>query len=194
MKNPSLPGYFQQLHHHLMTVQVQDGAGKDIPTTQAVERIIVQCRDAHEAGNKVVFIGNGGCAGLAAHMAIDFTKNGGIRAMAMNDASALTCLGNDFGYEFIFSKQIEYLGKAGDILIAMSASGRSANILGAVETARTMGFNIITLSGFTPDNPLRRGGEINFYMDSPEFGFVETGYQAILHGILDIAMGWRAKE
>lgn len=191
MPDARLKAYFQQLGSLLMETQIRNRAGDDIPAAQATANIISRCRKAHEAGNKVMFAGNGGCAGLCSHMAIDFTKNGGIRAMAMNDASALTCLGNDFGYEYIFSRQIEYLGNKGDILIAMSASGRSANILNAVEAAGDAGFFIITLSGFTPDNPLRDRGDINFYIDSPEFGFVETGYQAILHGILDIAMGWK---
>ncbi len=191
MQKSYVTDYFQQLHSLIMNTQSQDETGADLSLASAVDEVIRQCRGAHEAGNKVVFVGNGGCAGFCSHMATDFAKNGGIRAMALNDPSALTCLGNDFGYEFIFSKQIEYLGNAGDVLIAMSASGRSANILGAVAAAKARGFTVVTLSGFTPDNPLRSLGEVNFYIDSPEFGFVETGYQAILHCILDIAMGWK---
>ena len=83
-----------------------------------------------------MFVGNGGSAGIASHLAIDFSKNGGMRAMAFNDPSALTCLGNDLGYENVFAKQIEFHGRAGDLLIAISSSGRSPNILNAVKAAR----------------------------------------------------------
>ena len=59
-----------------------------------------------------MFVGNGGSAGICSHLAIDFSKNGGLRAMAFNDPSALTCLGNDLGYENVFAKQIEFHGRA----------------------------------------------------------------------------------
>ena len=73
-----------------------------------------------------MFVGNGGSAGIASHLAIDFSKNGGLRSLAFNDASALTCLGNDLGYENVFAKQIDFHARAGDLLIAISSSGRSA--------------------------------------------------------------------
>ena len=73
-----------------------------------------------------------GAPEFASHLAIDFSKNGGLRAMAFNDAAALTCLGNDLGYENVFAKQIEFHGRGGDLLMAISSSGRSPNILEAV--------------------------------------------------------------
>ena len=92
--------------------------------------------EAHNAGNKIIFIGNGGSAGIASHLAIDFSKNGGLRALAFNDPSALTCLGNDLGYENVFAKQLEFHARPGDLLIAISSSGTSPNILSAVKEAR----------------------------------------------------------
>ena len=85
------------------------------------------------AGNKLIFVGNGGSAAItASHMATDYSKNGNIRALALNDSSMLTCLGNDLGYDRVFAKQIELHARAGDLVIAISSSGRSANILNAV--------------------------------------------------------------
>ena len=137
-----------------------------------------------------MFIGNGGSAGLASHLAIDFSKNGRLRSLAFNDASALTCLGNDLGYENVFAKQLEFHARAGDLLIAISSSGQSANILAAVERARAAKVGVITLSGFGRDNKLRRTGDLNFYVRSSEYGFVEVAHLALCHAILDLDMGW----
>ena len=139
-------------------------------------------------------IGNGGSAGIAGHMAIDFAKNGGVRSVTFNDASSLTCLGNDLGYDQVFAKQVEMQGLPGDILIAISSSGRSANILRAAEQAAAGKCAVVTLTGFTADNPLRAMGAVNFYAPSQVYGFVETAHQMVLHAILDSAMGWTRCE
>ena len=141
---------------------------------------------------KVMFVGNGGSAGIAGHLAIDFAKNGGVRAVTFNDASSLTCLGNDLGYDQVFAKQVEMQGFAGDVLVAISSSGASPNILNAVKAASAIGCEVVTLSGFAEDNPLRAMGDVNFFVDSAVYGFVETAHQAVLHAILDTAMGWTA--
>jgi len=134
---------------------------------------------------KVIFIGNGGSAAIASHQAIDYWRNGGFPAIAFNDASLLTCIGNDFGYEHVFSKPIAMLAKPGDVLIAISSSGQSANILAGVEQALTLGCRVITLSSFKPDNPLRQLGDLNFYAPTFSYGFAEISHLAICHCILD---------
>jgi D-sedoheptulose 7-phosphate isomerase len=137
-----------------------------------------------------MFIGNGGSAAIASHMAIDYSKNGGIRSLAFNDGAALTCLSNDFGYEHVFSKQIELHARPGDLLIAISSSGKSLNILNAVDMAHEKGCFVVTLSGFSPDNPLRNFGDYNLFVDAKEYGFVEITHLSLCHAILDLAMGW----
>lgn len=159
-----------------------------------LERAFVYFRDAahdaHDAGNKLMFIGNGGSAGITSHMAVDFSKNGSLRATAFNDGSMLTCLGNDLGYENVFAKQVEWQGREGDVLIAISSSGQSKNILNGVQAGRDRGCRVITFSGFKDDNPLRKSGDLNFYIRSGEYGFVELAHQALIHAILDLDMGW----
>jgi D-sedoheptulose 7-phosphate isomerase len=146
---------------------------------------------AHDGGKKIIFVGNGGSAGISSHLAIDYTKNGGLRSLAFNDGAALTCLGNDLGYEYVFAKQIEMHGRTGDVLVAISSSGRSPNILKAVSAAREGGLVILTLSGFGSDNPLRRLGDYNIYVASGEYGIVEVTHLALCHAILDFDMGWQ---
>jgi D-sedoheptulose 7-phosphate isomerase len=167
-------------------------AGKPLATTDAFTRAIELARGAHARGNKLMFIGNGGSAAIASHMAIDYTKNGNMRSLAFNDGSSLTCLGNDLGYENVFAKQIEMHARAGDLLIAISSSGKSPNILRGVEAARRMECDIITLSGFGADNPLRELGDINFYVPAGEYGFVEITHLSLCHAVLDLALGWGA--
>ena len=166
--------------------------GENTTLDAAFVEVCDLCHGAHDSGGKVMFIGNGGSMGIATHMAVDFSKNGGMRAMAFGDGAVLTCLGNDLGYENVFARQIEWHGRAGDVLIAISSSGKSPNILNGVQAARSRGGTIVTFSGFREDNPLRKAGDVNFYVRAMEYGFVEVAHQAILHAILDIDMGWKS--
>lgn len=131
------------------------------------------------------FIGNGGSAGIAGHMTIDYLKNGGMKTHSMLDASTITCIGNDFGYEYIFSKQLEIVAEKDDVLIAISSSGNSENIINAVEVARERKCKIITLSGFREDNSLCKLGDYNIHVPSMEYGIVESIHNMILQQIVD---------
>lgn len=136
-------------------------------------------------GHRVFFIGNGGSAGIASHMAADWFKAGRFKAACFNDPAMLTCLGNDLGYEHVFDEPIYGHGRQGDLLVAISSSGRSLNILNAVAAAKKADMTAMTLSGFRADNPLRQTGQINFYVPSDKYGLVEVAHHAILHAILD---------
>lgn len=168
-----------------------DAAGHQLDIEAAVTRMGQEMRSAHDCGRRVFFVGNGGSAGICSHMATDYSKNGGIRASALNDGSTLTCLGNDYGYEHVFGKQLEWHAVGGDVVVAISSSGRSINILNAVKIGRDRGCKIFTLSGFAADNPMRELGDINIYLASHDYGFVEVGHLAVLHAVLDIQIGWK---
>lgn len=154
----------------------------------------IRLRAAAARGGKAIFVGNGGSASIASHMAIDFAKNAGIPAMAFNDGVTLTCLGNDLGYDQVFAKQVEMYGKPEDVLVAISSSGNSASILNAVAAARRIGMPVLTLSGFEAENRLRKLGDWNLYVPSGEYGFVEIVHLAVIHAVLDLAMGWTAEK
>lgn len=110
-----------------------------------------------QAGGKLMLCGNGGSAGDSQHLAAEFVATldhrrprGGLAALALTtDTSFLTAYANDFGYEGVFSRQVETLGKAGDVLIAISTSGNSANVVAACITARQAGINTIAMTGET---------------------------------------------
>jgi D-sedoheptulose 7-phosphate isomerase len=189
IRKTDLQNYFVTLSDLLCQVEVTSRSGQLVEFADAATALMAQARATHAAGNKLIFVGNGGSAAIASHMATDYSKNGGVRSLALNDASMLTCLGNDLGYDRVFAKQIELHARSGDLAIAISSSGRSANILNAVDAAAAAGCTIATMSGFTPDNPLRRKGEWNFYVASDRYGFVEIGHLTICHAVLDFLCG-----
>ncbi len=144
-------------------------------------------------GKKIIFIGNGASASISSHMATDYWKNGHMRAIAFNDASLLTCISNDCGFENVFEKPVEMFADEGDILIAISSSGKSGNILNAVRAAQKMGLYVVTLSGFKADNPLRSMGDFNFFVPDEDYGPVEIIHLSILHGTLDSIIELKAQ-
>src|SRR3989338_2298548 len=99
------------VHRSIVVTTASDGA---IALEKGIDEAFKEILKAHEKGGKVYFVGNGGSATIASHMAIDFWKNGGIRSDAFNDAAQLTCLGNDCGYEHVFAKPIEIHGRPED--------------------------------------------------------------------------------
>jgi D-sedoheptulose 7-phosphate isomerase len=181
-------GYAQALATALQGGEATDRAGSRVPLDDVVRWTAATARRAHDAGCKLMFVGNGGSATTASHMATDFNKNGNLRTLSLNDSSMLTCLANDYSFADVFAKQVEFHATRGDILVAISSSGKSPNILNAVKTARTLGCTILTMSGFAPDNPLRREGDMNVYLPSDLYGIVEIGHLAICHAIVDYSM------
>jgi D-sedoheptulose 7-phosphate isomerase len=178
--------YYDELNQFVKKIEVADREGKNIPLADAANKVIDIILERNAKGKKVIFIGNGGSAAVASHMAIDFWKNGKIKATAFTDASLITCLSNDYGYEHVYAKPIEMFADDGDVLIAISSSGKSKNILNAVETAKNKGCSVVTLSGFSADNPLAKIGDINFYVPADAYSHVEIIHHTICHYILEM--------
>ena len=145
--------------------------------------------DAQNRGNKVIFAGNGASAAMASHCAVDLTKSAGVRAINFNEADLITCFANDYGYEEWMAKAVEFYGNEGDVLVLISSSGRSKNVLQAAEKAKQMGIEVITLSGFEEDNPLRQAGSINLWVDSRAYNIVEMTHHIWLLAVVDMIIG-----
>jgi len=177
--------YIAELQTLLSKIEVSDINGNHIPFDKAITKIINTINTNKKKGNKVIFIGNGGSASIASHLTADFMKNAQIPAIAFNDSSLLTCLSNDLGYEYVFEKPIEMLSTKGDILFSISSSGKSRNILNATLKAKRKNCFVITLSGFNKNNHLRKLGDINFYIPSYSYGYVEIIHLVICHLIVD---------
>ena len=178
----------QELNGLLDKICATGKQGVIIDVDEAIAETAKIILDASSAGGKLIFIGNGGSAAIASHMAVDFWKNAKVKAIAFNDASLLTCLSNDFGYEHVFEKSIDMFGYTEDILIAISSSGESANILNGARIAKKKGMVVITLSGFKEDNSLRSLGYINFYVPSIDYGHVEVIHHYLCHCFVNIIL------
>lgn len=175
-----LDDYVRRLHR---AVSVDDDLFGQISSTRT---IWLQTR---ERGGRVIFIGNGGSAGIASHLAIDLSKNASVPAACFTDASMMSCLANDYGFEEWLAHAIRLNARAGDCLVAISSSGRSKNILKAVAKARAMELDVITMSGMSPDNPLRELGGINYWVDSRSYNIVETAHQFWMMAAIDLIIG-----
>lgn len=189
-----IEAYFRTLGGIGERVQASDRGAVPVPLADATAKFLESADRTKKDKARIFFVGNGGSAGICSHMATDWMKNGGFSAISLNDGATLTCLGNDLGFEQVFAKQVEMHGRAGDLLIAISSSGNSPNILRAVDAARTAGMGVITLSGFGADNKLRQLGDLNFYVPNDRYGFVEISHLSICHAVLDISMGMRLAE
>jgi len=186
MSSIKVADYFKNLAKLFSEIQVTDSKGRSVDLTGALEETIKMVLSLRDGNRKVMIIGNGGSAAIASHIAVDLWKNGGIRSTAFNDSSLLTCIGNDFGYPYVFSKPIEMFADKGDVLIAISSSGKSENILNGVKAARSKGCQVITMSGFKTDNPLRKVGELNYYVPSMSYGYVEIAHKTLCHCVVDV--------
>jgi D-sedoheptulose 7-phosphate isomerase len=143
-------------------------------------------QDTSKKGGKVVLAGNGGSAAMASHVAVDITKNAGIRAVTFNEYDLITTLANDFGYENWISKAIEFYHNPNDIIVLISASGQSQNVINAAIRSKELGLTVITFSGFNSNNPLHKLGDINLWVDSEVYNIVEMTHHIWLLAIVDM--------
>ncbi len=178
--------YFSEAARVCSSVKVTDQDGRPMTPKEGFNWVADRAQSCNVKDNKMILIGNGCSAAIASHQATVFLKNGGERALALNDVVAITALANDLGYANVFEEQLRLNGRTGDMLVAISSSGQSTNILKAVEVAREKKIDIVTFSGFRPDNLLRQQGDVNFWVDSNQYGFVEVAHHALIQAILDL--------
>ena len=151
-------------------------------------------RGVGTSNNKVIVVGNGGSAAIASHLAVDLTKVAGIRTVNFNEPSLLTCFANDYGYEHWVEKALGFHADQGDLLILVSSSGESANILNGAKRAVAMGLSILTLSGFANDNRLRSLGGINLWVNSRTYNIVENVHQIWMLSIVDFLVSENCRD
>jgi len=144
--------------------------------------------EAHAQGGRVIFVGNGGSAAIASHVTVDLTKNSGLRAINFNEADLITCFANDYGYEQWVVKALEFYAQKGDVVVLISSSGSSPNIVNAADYCQKMGLKLITFSGFEPGNPLRTKGELNFWVNNSTYNVIEMTHHIWLLAIVDKAV------
>lgn len=140
---------------------------------------------ARENKKNIFLIGNGASASMASHVAADLAKNAHVHTEVFTDLALITAIANDMSFDEIFAEPLRRRLKPGDILVAISSSGKSINILNAVRTTKKLGGRVITLSAMSADNPLRKEGELNFYISAQSYGMAENCHAALLHYWID---------
>jgi D-sedoheptulose 7-phosphate isomerase len=180
--------YSSEFHKAVEAIEVMDDVGSQLGFRKGVEMSVDLLLQLQERNRRIYIVGNGGSAAIASHAAIDLWKNGGIPSLTFNDSSLLTCISNDIGFEDVFSTPLEMFASQGDLVICISSSGNSADIVKACQTAKHKKCQVITLSGFSSDNKIRAMGDINFFVPTFSYGFAEIIHQYIIHCILDAKM------
>lgn len=154
-----------------------------------LDRLTALMRDVRTQGKTIIFAGNGASAATASHCALDLTTHAGIRSLCCHDAALLTCLANDYGFDQLFARTLQYYANPGDLVVLISASGRSQNLLQAASHAVQHGLTLATLTGFHGDNPLAKMGVVNLTVPSKAYNIIESIHQLWLLAICDRLIG-----
>ena len=135
---------------------------------------------------KIYIVGNGGSASIASHVSVDFAKVAKIKSSTFNNSNLITCFANDYGYENWVTEAIKSYMTKKDMIILISSSGTSKNILNAAKYYKKKSIDSITFSGFKKNNPLNKLGKINFHICSDQYNFIEMSHHIILLYFVDL--------
>lgn len=160
--------------------------GSSISIEEAFELLMQEWVRVRSAGKRVWWVGNGGSAALCSHLSQDMMNKLSIKSQTLNDPSLITCMANDFGYQNVYSKPLNILMDEGDMLIAISSSGQSKNILDCVALAHQKNARVVSVSGFSQTNQLWNAGAfLSFYLPSTLYGVTEVGHEALIHAAIE---------
>jgi len=177
--------YVDETAKCLQSLAVSDGNGNPLDNETAFtlwNDLTVQARGQKKT---IFLIGNGASASIASHVAADLAKNAHVHTEVFTDLALITAIANDMSFEEVFAEPLRRRLGPGDILVAISSSGRSVNILRAVQATKKLGGRIITLSAMSAGNPLSKEGELNFHVPAQSYGMAETCHAALLHYWID---------
>ena len=183
--NKNLNTYFNEINKNALNISITNINGIEIEESLAYQNIYNELYALQETSGVLHFIGNLASASRASHFGLDYFKAGEIRTNTFNDLSALTAYGNDISFDEVFAFPISRILKEKDMLVAVSSSGNSPNIVRGLEAARDQGSFLLTLSGMKSDNKIRKMGDINMFFPEMDYGPTECAHTIMLHHILD---------
>jgi D-sedoheptulose 7-phosphate isomerase len=149
---------------------------------QALKEKILDCKKKRK---KIIIFGNGGSAAIASHFALDLTNVTKIRCVNFSDPSLITCFSNDYGFDNWIYKTLDLYADKGDLLILISSSGMSKNMINAVKKSKIKFSSIVTFTGFDKKNNLNKISNLSFYVNSNIYNIVENIHQIWLLSIVD---------
>ena len=187
LQERTMAGFLDNLNQLMRQVQMTDSTGTSLSIEDGADRVVRMIINVRSASRKVMLGGNGGSSAIVSHAQNDLSESAGVRAMVFTEEPVLTARANDHGYGSVFERPIELWAEPGDLMVTVSSSGKSENIVRALKASAERNCRIITLSGFSPDNPSRKTGDLNFYVRSYVYGFVEMAHGTLLHFVTDRA-------
>ncbi len=149
---------------------------------QVLKKKILDCK---KKGKKIIIFGNGGSSAIASHFALDLTNVTKIRCVNFSDPSLITCFSNDYGFDNWIYKTLDLYADKGDLLILISSSGMSKNMINAIKKSKIKFSSIVTFTGFDKKNNLKKIGNLSFYVNSNIYNIVENIHQIWLLSIVD---------
>lgn len=178
--------YFLDINAALCSLIVTNEIGKELDQEDGMRQWVDRIRKTRAISGCMFLCGNGASATMAEHFSHDFFQNAKMRTDTCSETSHITAISNDIGYEKVFAYRIERLISEKDLLITISSSGSSPNIIEAIKAAKKKGAFVVTLSGKKKDNLSRQMGNLNFYVPLDTYGMVESAHAVLMHSVLDL--------
>ena len=181
--------YTNSIHHSISSIEVSDFSDTCLSPQAGFEKLCEYSSLVKSINGQQIFIGNGASSSFSQHMALDWSKNGGVRSSSLDSACMITALSNDLAFEDCYLEFIKIFCGNNDLLVAISSSGNSKNIIKAIEYARSISMKVVTFTGLKEKNEARTLGDLNFYIPAKTYGIVECAHQVLLHLWIDMHMG-----
>ena len=177
--------WLMNLHQAILSASCKKD-GKDINLNFGLNHAEKIIKNTIKSGSSIWWVGNGGSAAICSHLSQDMMNRLGAKSIFLDNSSLMTCMANDFGYENVYLAPLEKLVQPGDLLIAISSSGNSLNIVSCAKMALKNSLNLISLSGMDKNNNLwNMTSNLSFFVSSDLYGIVEIAHEAILHGVIE---------
>ena len=154
--------------------------------TNLIKETVDLIKKKIDSGNTIYIVGNGGSASIASHVSVDFAKVARVKSRTFNNSNIITCFANDYGHDNWVKEAILAYCSRGDLIIIISSSGKSLNMINAAKYCSENRYDLITFSGFDKNNELSKLGQINFHVDSKNYNYIEMTHHIILVSIVDI--------
>ncbi len=188
LSNTYTKEYFKDIFEGLNKARCSRNSGDEISFEIGLSEWIDETKKRKSRKGIFFFCGNGASATMAEHLSHDAFQNGDMLTETVSETSHITAIANDLSYEEVFAYRISKMMEEKDMLITISSSGNSPNVIRAIEEARKKSAFIVTISGKGEDNKSRQMGDLNFYVPLPTYGMVESAHAVLLHCWLDMYM------
>lgn len=178
--------YFEDVSETLKNTLVSDIAGATIELEKAFDLLIDKSKKIRDKQGVFYFVGNGASATMSEHMSHDWFQNADVLTYTVSETAHITAIANDLSYEDVFSYRLGKAASDKDMLIAISSSGNSPNVVKAIKTAKEKGLYVVTVTGMSKNNKANKLGDMNFYVSLDTYGMIEAAHAVLLHCWLDL--------